>query len=178
MTPRLPQPDFLRPVRRPGRLAWAACVTGWLVLAVAALDSQQAWQDRASALDRLSRARQPSALPPASSQPAASPGLVQARHWQQRLATPWPAIWQASEVASVGGISWLALRLDARGGLQLDGQATDARAALAAAQALRDQHGAGGMLWRDVVLTRVEKTPEGQRFELVAQRAPAHGRAP
>ncbi len=178
VTPRLPQPDFLRPVRRPGRLAWAACVTGGLVLAVAALDSQQAWQDRAQALHRLAQARQPSAPPLAADTPAARPGGSTARHWQQRLASPWPAVWLASETASTGGVAWLGLAHGERGLLQLDGVATDAGAALAAAQALRDQRDAGSALWRDVLLTRIEKTPDGQRFEIVAQRAGPPGAAP
>ncbi len=171
MTPRLPEPDFLRPVRRPGRLAWAACATGVLVLAVAVLDSQQAWQDRARALNGLALARQPSAPPLAASTPAVRPGGGDARHWQQRLASPWAAVWLAGEAASAGGISWLGLAHSERGLLQLDGLAPDAGAALAAAQALRDQRDAGSALWRDVLLTRIEKTPEGERFELVAQRA-------
>lgn len=182
MTQPLPQPDFLRPVRRPGRLAWAACASALLVLAVAALHNHQAWQDRALSLHRLADAQQrinqrPAALRPAESR-STDNRQAEAGRWLTRLAHPWPAIWSASEAASVGGISWLGLAYGERGSLQLDGQALDAGAALAAAQALRDQRHAGSAMWRDVALTRIEKTPDGQRFEIVAQRVASGGAAP
>lgn len=182
MTQHLPQPDFLRPVRQPGRLAWAACATALSVLAVAALHSHQAWQDRALALERLAGAQQRIHQRPAAQRPAETRSTdnrqAEARRWLTRLAQPWPAIWSASEAASVGGISWLGLAHAERGSLQLDGQALDVGAALATAQALRDQRHAGSAMWRDVVLTRIEKTPDGQRFEIVAQRVATGGAAP
>ena len=182
MTQRLPQPDFLRPVRQPGWLAWAACASALLVLAVAALDSHQAWLDRAGSLARLAGAQQRIKQRPAAQRPAEARSTdnrpAEARRWLTRLAHPWPVIWSASEVASVGGISWLGLAHSERGLLQLDGQALDAGAALAAAMALRDQRHKGAALWRDVVLTRIEKTPDGQRFEIVAQLVSSRGAAP
>lgn len=198
MNPRLPAPDFLRPVRRPGLLAWAWCITGLLVLAAAALDGGAAWSARQQALEQRATAqrrtdRLPAAAAPAvdaaaagagpalSPAPRQAPGLgtaapidgrrAEAQRWLQRLAHPWPQVWAASEAASVSGVAWLGLEHGERGTLRLAGLAADAGAAFGAAQALREATGSGGARWRDVVLTRIEKVPDGLHFELSAQLA-------
>lgn len=183
MTAALPQPDFLRPVARPGWLAWAWCGTGLLVLAVSAADSHAAWQARQQAQDRLARA-QPgparAALPPAragAAQAASLRSAAQARQaeagrWQQQLALPWPAVWAASETAP-GGIQWLLLDHGSTGGLRLAGLAASVVAAEAAADAVRQQQLAGSAAWQGVALAAVERVPDGLRFELVARLAGA-----
>jgi len=189
---RTPRPDFLRPARRPGRLAWAACATTLAVLAVAALEAHGAWAARQAATGRLARAeRAASATGPIAAAPPQRPSSAagaaatatatataadrrqaDARQWLLRLARPWPAVWAAGEVAALDGIRWLGLDLGERGQLRLDGLAPDATQVLDAAQALRAQPQAGGTaVWRDVVVARIDRTPEGQRFEISAQLA-------
>lgn len=191
MTGALPQPDFLRPVARPGWLAWAWCGTGLLVLAVSAADSHAAWQARQQAQDRLARA-QPGAvrtgLPPAQAstgRPGATPAgtaqaanlrsaaqarQAEAQRWQQQLALPWPVVWAASETVP-GGVQWLLLDQGSTGALRLAGLASDLAAAEAAANAVRQQQQAGSPAWQGVALAAVERMPGGLRFELVARLA-------
>lgn len=187
-----PGPDFLHPARRPGRLAWAACATALVVLAVAALDAHGAWAARQAAAGRLARAEQALSAPgpsaaaapqrPTSAATAATPAerrQADARQWLQALARPWPAVWSAGEVAAMDGIRWLGLDLGERGQLRLDGLAPDAAQVLDAARALRAQPLAGGAAaWRDVVVARIDRTPDGQRFEISAQLAGAEPRPP
>ena len=221
MTAALPQPDFLRPVRRPGALAWVGCGTALLVLGAAAADGYSAWQARAAALDTLDRAvqRQQRGQRPAAAAltktdapaavttgaaaraatsaatgnatgtgtgtatgtasaiattTAASAQQAAAQRALRRLAQPWADVWAASEAASVPGITWLALAHGETGSLRLNGLAPDAGTALQAAQALRLHHPpAGGSRWQGVLLSSLEAAPEGQRFELSAQWAPA-----
>jgi len=157
-------PDFLRPTRRPHRLAWASCGTALLVLGVAALDALGAAEALAQAEHAATHAEAPvppSAPPAPLADPAAQRGLDEALH---RLERPWPASFQGIENIQARGLAWLALRIDEKGTLHLEGQAPDTVAALAAAQLLRRQPG-----WRDVVLGRMESTPEGvQAFEISA----------
>lgn len=216
MSPAAPRPDFLRPVHRPGALAWAGCATGLLVLAAAGLDARSAWLDLRQSQQGLASARSQSppglrlaATPSASTAAASTPGRASgspsaaagpggaalvaaqrqaeqrqtdARRWLQRLAHPWPEVWTASEVASegaseldsagrsAGGIAWLGFEHDGRASLRLSGLAPDAVSPQRAAQALRAQRGGsgGGAVWREVVLSRLERVPEGQRFEITA----------
>jgi hypothetical protein len=185
MSRSVPQPDFLRPVARPGWLAWAWCGTGLLVLAVSAADSHAAWQARQLAQDRLARvqmapvrANQPTALPgssQANNQANSQRTTAQARRaeadrWQQQLALPWPAVWAASEAAPAG-VQWLLFDHGSAGGLRLAGLAQDQAAGDAAADAVRQQLHAGRPAWQGVVLAAVERVPDGQRFELVARLA-------
>lgn len=173
-----PQPDFLRPVARPGWLAWAWCGTGLLVLAVSAADSHAAWQARQQAQDRLARKQAgpaPTALPPAQAGTAQAANLrsaaqarqAEALRWQQQLAHPWPVVWAASE-ATPGGVHWLLLDQGSNGGLRLAGLAADLAAAEAAADAVRQQQQAGSPAWQGVALSAVERVAGGLRFELVA----------
>lgn len=188
MTPSSPQPDFLRPTRGPGALAWVWCGTGLLVLVAAGLDARAAWLDRQQSQQRLAAAHQrldaprAAALRPTSASttaavPPAELRQAEAHRWLQRLAHPWPAVWAASEGASAGGIAWLGFEHDGRASLRLNGLAPDAGAPQAAAQALRAQGdrggGGGGAVWRAVLLSRLERVPEGQRFEITAQLAAA-----
>ncbi len=168
--PGLPQPDFLRPVARPGALAWAWCATGLLVLLATALDSHAAWQLRAQALARLAHASAAAVAVVPAPRPEAQARSAEAQRWLQQLAQPWPAVWAASELAP-DGIHWLALSHGAAAGLRLSGLATDLASAQAAAQALRDQQQQGRPLWRGVALATVERVPTGQRFVLVARLA-------
>ncbi len=181
MTGALPQPDFLRPVARPGWLAWAWCGTGLLVLAVSAADSHAAWQARQQAQDRLARAQtgmpraslspvQASTAQAASQRAAAQARQAEALRWRQQLALPWPVVWAASE-ATVGGVQWLLLDQGSSGGLRLAGLAADLAAAEAAADAVRQQQRGDSPAWQGVALAAVERLPGGLRFELVASLA-------
>ena len=176
MSRRWPDPDFLQPVARPGRLAWVWCATGLLVLATSALEAGAAWQGRQVALASLER-RSPQMPKPVLPTPTVSE-RAQAREvltWQAQLALPWPAVWAASELAAVsaasvsGGVVWLQMDMGVGGGLRLLGQAADLAAAQAAAEALRRPQRAGGPQWQPVVLASVDRMPEGLRFELQAQ---------
>jgi hypothetical protein len=178
LRPRLPQPDFLRPVARPGALAWAWLATGLLVLGAAGLEAREAWLDREQALLRLDGARHriaaAAAAParPAADLPAPSAErAAQARRWLARLARPWPAVWAANEnaAAEAGAIRWLGFELNEAGQLRLSGLAGDALMPQAATEALRLQQHLGDALWRDVVLAGIERVPEGQRFEILAR---------
>ncbi len=184
-------PDFLRPVARPGALAWAWCATGLLVLAVAVVDAASARAGRqqavlaAQALDVP--ARVPALAPGSAAAPrrdgrtpvglpnAAAAQRVAAERWLQQLAHPWPQVWAASEVASEPGIAWLVLEHSLQGALRLEGLAPDDGPAQRAAQWLRDGAGvadaanAAGPRWQDVALVRVERVAGGQRFEINAR---------
>ena len=177
-----PQPDFLRPTQGPSALAWAWCGTCLLVLVAAGLDARSAWLDRQQSQQRLAAAQQRVAAPRAALAPATRPTTTvppaelrqaEARRWLQRLAHPWPAVWAASEGASAGGIAWLGVEHDGRASLRLNGLAPDAGSPQEAAQALRSQRDSGGAVWRAVLLSRLDRVPEGQRFEITAQLAAA-----
>lgn len=182
MSLRLPRPDFLHPVARPGLLAWAWCACGLLVLLVGALDARSAWQ----ALQDVAR---PSALVAAPVRPAQAALAAQdlgekraaeARRWRQRLAHPWPELWAASEQAGQavpGPLAWLSVEHDDAGQLRLAGWAQDAALAQQAAASLRQQTRANGPMWSAVRVANVERTSEGHRFDIVARLAglPAFG---
>ena len=178
MKHRLPRPDFLQPEARPGVLAWAWCATGLMVLAVAGLDARSAWVDQqASARQWAVAARPASPQPPASGDRIAAEKRAQeARRWLQRLAHPWADAWLAGELAGQavqGRLAWLNLEHDLTGQLRLAGWADDAASAQAAAAALRRQMHDGVPSWAAVRVASVERSNEGQRFEIVAQRAGA-----
>lgn len=173
-----PRPDFLRPVARPGALAWAWCATGLLALAAAGLDSHAAWQDRSRARAQLNVAstttRTAAPRPaPAAPRPDQAAREAEARRWLVQLALPWPAVWAGAELAA-DGVTWLALAHRQDGpsaGLRLSGSAPALAPAEATADALRAQQQDGRPVWQDVALASVERTPEGLRFELVARLA-------
>jgi Tfp pilus assembly protein PilN len=156
-----PQPDFLRPVRGPHQLAWAACATALVVLGLASVDALQAFdaRDQAQAL-ATQRTRPVVRARPAPDTPAQ-------RAKQQALAQlqrPWPQALAALESVQVPGVSWLALDVGEQGTLQLEGLAPDAASALAAAEALR-----AAPIWRAVLLARMDAAPSGgQRFAFQA----------
>ena len=186
-------PDFLRPIARPGVLAWAWCASGLLVLAVAAADAASAWAGRQQAVlagQALSRPA-PSVVPAprrdgrslAALPDAAAARRAAAQRWLQQLAHPWPQVWAASEAASEPGIAWLVLEHSVQGVLRLEGLAPDEGPAQRAAQVLRDGVGAGaadaaGPRWQDVALVRVERVTGGQRFEISARLGPGPSPAP
>ena len=186
-------PDVLRPIARPGVLAWAWCATGLLVLAVAAADAASGWAGRQQAVLAVQALNRPApAVVPAPRRdgrtPAALPDAAAAQHaaaqrWLQQLAHPWPQVWAASEAASAPGIAWLVLEHSVQGVLRLEGLAPDEGLAQRAAQVLRDSAGAGaadaaGLRWQDVALVRVERVVGGQRFELSARLGPGLSPAP
>lgn len=161
-----PQPDFMHPVRRPHRLAWWACAAAMLVLAVAAAE---AWQ----AHDALARAQALAAQRAKPLPRPAPPGDTPARRATQQalaqLQRPWPGLVASLESVQVPGVSWLMLDVGEKGNLRLEGQASDASSALAAAGLLRTDP-----LWREVLVARIDTAPDGgQRFALVA--TPAEG---
>ncbi len=178
-------PDFLRPMARPGALAWAWCATGLLVLAVAATDAATAWAGREQALQAvqaLQKARTalagqaaPKARTTNSAQtvqtqkPRAATDARAAQRWLLQLAHPWPQAWAASESASEPGMAWLTLEHSVQGGLRLEGLATDEGPAQQAARRLRDVADPVGPRWQGVALVRTERVPGGQRFEITAQ---------
>jgi hypothetical protein len=165
-----PHPDFLRPDRAVPPLAWAAAATALAVLAASGWDGINAWQQRADAAQHLAaaQARWP-ATAPATAGPAATeqadaataataagprtapPDGAEAAE-RQRLAYPWPLVWQAAEAATVPGVTWLGLSHQAGQTLALEGRATTADAALAATGALRQQPG-----WQRVLLGRLDR---------------------
>lgn len=164
-----PQPDFLRPVRRAGRLAWAACFTALAVLAVSALEAEQAWDDRSEALEQTApRAARAPRLPAAASAATGSRpdearqrALLQA---SERLGRPWAAALRAVEASTPRGVAWLGLEIDEAGTLRLEGLAPDAATALAATRLMQARPA-----WRDVVLGRTELgAGTSLRFEIRA----------
>lgn len=172
-------PDFLRPVARPGLLAWAWCATGLLVLAVAVADAAVAWAGRQQAVQARQAIERPvRAATSAPRRDARTAGAVSdaaaqraaAQRWLQQLAHPWPQVWAASEAASEPGIAWLVLEHSVQGALRLEGLAPDEGPAQRAAQVLRDAAGPAGPLWQQVALMRTERVAGGQRFEITAQR--------
>ena len=170
----LPRPEFLHPVARPGVLAWAWCATGLLVLAVAGLEARSAWVDQQASAQRLALAARP-ASPVVAASPdrlAADKRALEARRWQQRLAHPWPDVWLAAEQASQavhGRLAWLSLEHDNTGPLRLAGWADEAATAQQAAAALRQQTRDAAPRWAAVRVASVERSSDGQRFEIVAQ---------
>lgn len=175
----LPRPDFLRPTRRAGLLAWVWCLTGLLVLAASTLEAAEAWQSREQTLQRLARAGATAATAATgTTAPAADAATraadVQAARWLQRLALPWPTVFGAAEAAAVEGAQFTGLGFDAQGQLRLEGQSATSDAALAAADALRAASGGDGAAapaWQGVTLARLDSAADGQRFEIVARRA-------
>lgn len=174
----LPRPDFLRPARREGGLAWLACASALLVLGVASVDAWAAWQARQQAQDSLlqrqqrqaaEQARAPSALKPGLAPPAGVATASVAQAWLQRLQRPWPAIWAASESASIEGIAWQSMDLRDNGQLRLRGQAAAAGSALEASRVLRGQTQAGRSVWREVLVARIDRQGLGQQFEIQAR---------
>jgi hypothetical protein len=172
-------PDFLRPVAKPGALAWAWCATGLLVLAVALADAATAWAGREQAVQKVQAAPALQATPKAqtttASQTTQTPKLRAAtdaraaQRWLLQLAHPWPQAWAASESASEPGIAWLTLEHSLQGALRLEGLATDEAPAQQAARRLRDLADPVGPRWQGVALVRTERVPGGQRFEITAQ---------
>lgn len=178
-----PRPDFLRPVSRPGWLAWTWCVTGLLVLAVTAADGQAAWLARQQAQDRLAASRTPTppaAMPARTATPAgrspAQARAAEAQRWRDQLAWPWATVWAASETGT-DGVQWLAFD-HGPDGLRLSGLAATPDGADTAAAALRGQQVQGRPAWQAVTLAAMERVPGGQRFDLVARLAPAPGDGP
>lgn len=155
-----PRPDFLRPVRSPQRLTYLVCATALAVLAVALLDATDAWTARRAA----SAAR---AMRAVASTPRTTAPTETARAWraaEARLARPWAGTFEALESAPRHGVSWLAMDIDERGRVRLEGLSPDAGAALAVAAALR-RTGA----WTDVLVTRIDKAGDGgRRFTITA----------
>lgn len=174
----LPRPDFLHPVARPGVLAWAWCATGVMVLAVTGLETRSAWVDQQASARRLALAARP-ASPVVVASPdrlANEKRALEALRWRQRLAHPWPDVWLAGEQASQavhGRLAWLSLEHDNTGPLRLTGWANDAATAQEAAAALRQQMHDAALRWAAVRVASVERSSDGQRFELVAQLAGA-----
>jgi hypothetical protein len=156
-----PQPDFLRPVRGPHRLAWAACAVALLVLGLAAVDALQAYDARSKAQALATqRARPVARTAPAPDTPTHSA----TRQALALLERPWPQALAAVENVQVAGVSWLALDVGEQGMLRLEGLAPDTASALAAAEALR-----ADPMWREVLLARMDAAPTGgQRFALQA----------
>ncbi len=156
-----PQPDFLRPVRGPHRLAWAACAAALLVLGVAGVDALQAYDARAEAQILATQRARPAARPAPKPD---SPARRATRQALAQLQRPWPQALAAVESVQLPGVFWLSLEVGDQGSLRLEGQAPDAASALAAAEALR-----ADPLWREVLLARMEAAATGgQRFALQA----------
>ncbi len=158
-----PQPDFLRPVRGPHRLAWLACATAVAVLGVATLDAWEAWETLQAPPPRA-RAL-PAVLAPAPAAPETRRSLEQAL---ARLARPWAEDFAALDAIRTPGVAWLALEIGDNGRLRLQGVAADTGAAIAAADALRRQGH-----WREVLLGRMDSAAGGRlRFDISAEAAP------
>jgi hypothetical protein len=180
MTTRLPAPDFLQPVRRPGLLSWALCGVGLMVLGLGAWDAYQAWHllaiarapgKRESLL--LARNSAPATRPPArpDADLATAASAKSDANIQHQLAHPWADVWASSEAAARAGVVLLRFEHGSNGTststLQLQGTAADATTAQRAAQALRNTS-----LWADVLLSRLERANNVQRFEISATLRP------
>lgn len=160
-----PAPDFQRPLPQPGPLAWAWCAASLLALGVAALEAGSAWQARAQAealavpLPAARRVQTAATVAPA----AAAEALL-----RQRLAHPWRDVFLASETPAAAGVAWLVLEHQIGGDLRLQGLAADAGQVQRVATALR-----ASPRWREVLVARLEVTPQGRSFEIVARPAGA-----
>ncbi len=183
-----PQPDFLRPLRRPHRLLWWACAAIWLATTGAALHAGRAWAEREQARADLAAAaaREPAAAPPA--QPAAEPATprrpVGVPHAPPKAPAlpPLPALlafaWRDSllhiEQATLAGVQWLVIEHGVDGRLHLEGQAGDLTTAAAVTQRL-----AASAAWQEISLRRIEpvrgtaSASAGLRFEITGRRPAA-----
>jgi len=158
-----PRPDFLRPARGPHPLAWLACATAFAVLGVATLDAWNAWQEQQTPPVPAAVRATPTA--PSRADAEARRSLQQA---VARLDRPWLQSFAALDAIDTPGIAWLALEIGDGGHLRLQGQAADARTAMAAAESLRQQG-----VWRDTLLGRMDAAAAGGalRFEVSAEAA-------
>ncbi len=151
--------DFMRPARLAHPWPWLSVACGLAMLALVAWDAATLQQAVAA-----TQAAAPIAIP-------APPGHPRAAG----LAFPWPAVLQSVEAATVEGLRWTQLLVDAQGRASLQGLSADDATARTVAQSLR----ASGV-WRDVSLARSEASASGWQFEIaanVAQPTPA-GRRP
>jgi hypothetical protein len=181
-----PAPDFLRPVSRPGVLAWGLLTVGGVLLLLGATDGWQAHRLREDALALVAKnsaraaLRAPAKTTTSANQKLASRGAsaqaLEATRLRRLLAHPWAPTWAATEAAAVQGVVWLSMDHDTTGPLRLQGTAVDAASAQRATRALRD---AGlnndAPLWSEVLLTRMEREGKGQRIEITALPKPASG---
>ncbi len=167
-----PEPDFLRPLRRPHRLLWAICAALWLAALAAAMPATQAWFERERI--RAALAAEPASEPAAALAPsrraiATADGGVPAL-----LAFAWQDTLLDIEQATLPGVQWLAIEHGVDGRLHLEGQARDVATAAAVTQRL-----ASGAAWRDVSLRRIEpvraasSASGGSRFEVTGRRPAA-----
>ena len=165
----VPQIDFMRPLPRPGALAWAACAASLALLATAAIEARAAFDLRASA----------QALAPPEAKPQAAAGgtrvmpgrRAESAVWLAQAAHPWAQVMQASERASLPGVIWQSLEHEAGGELRLRGRSAQPGQARAVATALRRQGP-----WNEVWVVRQEASgdsnPRGaEQFEIVARSA-------
>ena len=160
-----PQPDFLRPARRPQRLVWAALVvTVGAALSLAALDARDQALERETALRKKPAAKTAQAQPQRDDKAdrAAARDLA-------RLQRPWDQRLVAVEQLQQPGLAWLLLDIGQQGLLRLEGTVRNAASANAAAAALRS----GGAVWQAVLLQRVEAAADAPpRFEINASATP------
>jgi hypothetical protein len=164
-----PQPDFLHPVRGPHRLAWLACGTALLVLAMAALDAGQAWSAREAAQGQLAAPLAGNGVKPQTKPVAAlTPAQQQTRQSLQKASSsldrPWPQVFYALENINTNGLAWLALNVAETGALRLEGQSTETQAVMDAAASMR-----GEPALREVLAARIDNAQGGVlRFEISA----------
>ncbi len=164
-----PRLDFARPLPQPGVLAWAACAACLAVLAAAAVEAHAAYKLLAAA-EQLAPPRTRPA--PATVGPRPSDvRRAESAQWLAQAAHPWSRVMQASERASLPGVTWQLLEHEAGGELRLRGRSAQPGQARAVAAALRRQGP-----WREVWVVRQELRDDSDRsgvenFEIVARAA-------
>ena len=164
-----PQIDFMRPLPRPGALAWMACAASLALLATAAIESRAAFNLRAAAQALAPPGAKPQ--PPAGGTRVAPGRQAESAVWVAQAAHPWAQVMQASERASLPGVTWQSLEHEAGGELRLRGRSAQPGQARAVAAALRRQGP-----WSEVWVVRQEAPDEGnpkggEQFEIVARSA-------
>jgi hypothetical protein len=169
-----PRPDFLSRGPRTPAWAWALAAAAVLVLGVATFEGMALRERLATERERLATwesesAKRRPAVPRGGTTAARGAELLglAAAH-SQRVAFPWPSVFETLESLSATGVRWLGWDLDSgRADLRLEGVASDARTVLGIVDVLARRPG-----WEQVVLTRMAAGPagtEGLRFEITAR---------
>ena len=162
--------DFLHPSPRVSALGWAWLGTALLVLGVAALDASSAWQARAQAFAVV----QPAAPRLNVNRPVVvvqtSPADAVLR---TRQAHPWHDVFLATEAPAAAGLVWLSMDHAPGGELRLQGLAADADTVHRVANTLRNRPA-----WRQVLVSRLERQPQGQVVSQVPGQGQVQGQVP
>jgi Tfp pilus assembly protein PilN len=178
MSGRWPAPDFVRTSRPVPWVSWVMLLVGAAVLVLAFQETvalqAEVEMDRAEVakLERRLRATaQPRVLGAASAQPAtiSLEGARALRRTEAQLQQAWDRAFLGLEQATVPGVRWLALEIEASSNrLRAEGIASDVDAVLAVVDSMASRSG-----WSEVVLNRMQLADAAgaatQRFEIAAR---------